>query len=527
MQLNDGGSANVLIWEQYTISNAVATSLQGMGHTVTTEGQLPQDLSSYDVIWHFGAFSAPTAQEQTRLADFLAAGGGLHMTGERPCCDDMNDGWDDFVAAVVIGGDSLTIGRQGDISAVGGGYASPYQVNQDVQGQVAGSPHQVDTLHLAASGGIDGLDDPDNILAIGNGSVPVGAVWDSADLVGNAGRLSLIMDVNWVGSTYFPLQDNESMLQNLQVFLQGGQGSAPIADAGFDQSADCLLPGEDIPVDLDGTGSSDADGDPLTYAWYEDDVLIATGATPTVFLPPGDHTITLVVNDGSVDSDPDSVAISLVADSEAPWLNVLGDNPAVVECGSVYLDDDAIAGDSCSGDLTSEIVTMNNVDTGAVGGYSVDYEVTDDAGLSASATRAVEVQDTTPPVVEVTSMMSLWPPDHTYHEFSLDDCVESIDEAGCTPLDASAARIDAIYSDELENGIFDGDTEDDIVIVDDQNFLVRAERKSGGDGRVYGVEFTVTDGSGNSTSATCYIGVRHDWDGGPAVDSGPSYTVVN
>ena len=56
-------------------------------------------------------------------------------------------------------------------------------------------------------------------------------------------------------------------------------------------------------VVLDGSQSSDADGDPLQFFWYADGQtnllnLLATGAVSTNLLPIGSHTITLVVSDG-------------------------------------------------------------------------------------------------------------------------------------------------------------------------------------------------------------------------------------
>jgi hypothetical protein len=63
-------------------------------------------------------------------------------------------------------------------------------------------------------------------------------------------------------------------------------------------------------VGLDGSGSSDADGDPLTYSWSWTGGA-ATGLSPTIDLPEGDTTITLVVNDGIVDSAPATVVVSV------------------------------------------------------------------------------------------------------------------------------------------------------------------------------------------------------------------------
>src|SRR5262249_49347334 len=55
---------------------------------------------------------------------------------------------------------------------------------------------------------------------------------------------------------------------------------------------------EGADVTLDATGSSDPDGDSLTFMWYDDTTLIAQGAIVTVKLAAGIHAIKLVAFDG-------------------------------------------------------------------------------------------------------------------------------------------------------------------------------------------------------------------------------------
>jgi hypothetical protein len=67
----------------------------------------------------------------------------------------------------------------------------------------------------------------------------------------------------------------------------------PVADAG---------PAQNVRVTqtatLDGTGTSDPEGGPLTYSWSLGEVEIATGAMPTVGpFAEGSHLITLTVTD--------------------------------------------------------------------------------------------------------------------------------------------------------------------------------------------------------------------------------------
>jgi hypothetical protein len=89
--------------------------------------------------------------------------------------------------------------------------------------------------------------------------------------------------------------------------------SSPIANAGSDQiiSTGSL-------ITLDGSGSSDADGDTLSYRWSftskPDGSNAALSDTSTVyptFTPDvsGTYVVQLIVNDGLVDSSPDTVTI--------------------------------------------------------------------------------------------------------------------------------------------------------------------------------------------------------------------------
>jgi len=93
------------------------------------------------------------------------------------------------------------------------------------------------------------------------------------------------------------------------------ENSAPVADAGGNQ--DRLV--DDV-VTLDGRGSSDADFDDLSYRWSFTSIPGKSKASisdPTAavasFVPDrkGRYTVQLIVNDGQVDSAPDTARIQV------------------------------------------------------------------------------------------------------------------------------------------------------------------------------------------------------------------------
>ena len=97
----------------------------------------------------------------------------------------------------------------------------------------------------------------------------------------------------------------------------------PMANAGLDQGG--KAPGSLIT--LNGRASSDANGDPLTYNWFlsapagSTAVLVnPTTVSPTFIVDrDGDYVAQLIVNDGTVNSTPDSVIIS--SDNVRPVAN--------------------------------------------------------------------------------------------------------------------------------------------------------------------------------------------------------------
>jgi HYR domain len=159
-------------------------------------------------------------------------------------------------------------------------------------------------------------------------------------------------------------------------------------------------------------------------------------------------------------------------------------------------------------------------------GTTVDVcSASDQSGNTSSCSHDVTVVDTTPATVIEIDPAPLWPPNHKYHRVDLDECIALIQDACDGTLDvASHASVTCCTSDEPDNGHGDGNTTNDCVIVNNHSVDVRAERSGSGNGRVYTIHYTVTDGANNVTDHTCSVSVPHSQNGSPAVDDGPQTT---
>jgi cysteine-rich repeat protein len=237
----------------------------------------------------------------------------------------------------------------------------------------------------------------------------------------------------------------------------------------------------------------------------------------------GSYAVAYSATDPSGNSSAATRTIN-VADHTPPAITLRGSASIVLECSSApYVDAGATASDACYGDLTGSIVSAGVVNPSVPGTYTISYDVKDGAGLSApTQLRTVEVVDSTPPVLVIRPTDTIWPPNHKMRSFQLSDCAVIEDTCDGTLDINTSGAITSIYSDEPEDeqGNGDGHTHDDIVITGNSSFELRAERQGAGNGRVYGVNFTVTDRAGNQISSTCRFAVPHDQSGRPATDDG-------
>ena len=210
-------AANILVFGDRPGDQAQLTSdLISLGHTVTNRSTLGTDLSGFDTIWDLQIFSGLSSSDQASLRNFISSGGGVHFTGERPCCEAANDSIQAILNSLVIGG-GITVGDQGDV-------VGPYSFNANA---IDGVGVGLGTWLASASGGVTGIGGigaPSNVLTTNSAGQATGALWNSSDLLGNAGAITLLMDVNWFSNG----GNRVAQIGRIQAFLESGAAVAPV-----------------------------------------------------------------------------------------------------------------------------------------------------------------------------------------------------------------------------------------------------------------------------------------------------------
>jgi hypothetical protein len=147
----------------------------------------------------------------------------------------------------------------------------------------------------------------------------------------------------------------------------GQQNRPPVAIANTLPSTVTAPDSSGATIRLDASGSSDPDGDALTYSWTDQGVVIATGAVVDVKLPIGAHLIALTVSDGrggvnttiaqSVTINAPTATSSLTVDAVSPSSGRRGTTVNIVVTGSGFAPGATVA---ISGGGVSTSVTYVN-----------------------------------------------------------------------------------------------------------------------------------------------------------------------
>ncbi len=258
---------------------------------------------------------------------------------------------------------------------------------------------------------------------------------------------------------------------------------APTAVAGGN-----LTVNESSSVTLNGSASSDPDGDALTYAWTQvsGPAVTLSGAgtalpsfsAPLVTSAGATLKFKLTVSDPFGATSSATVTVSVRNVSDPP--NVCNAYASICKvCDGRRHDDDD--DDHCSGNGNGSgnghgngngNGNCNNNGNGNGRGRDQDERCEHQRGNDLCAN-------------------TMWPPDHSMV------CVSILGISD--PSRTMRITITGVKQDEATNGLGDGDTPIDAIIRPDGTVLLRAERKGNGNGRVYHVRFTATTAGGSSS----------------------------
>jgi len=275
------------------VANAGANQSMPVGQTVTLDGSASTDVDG-DTLTYFWSFTSRPAGSAAVLSDatVVTPAFSIDLPGTYVVQLIVNDGQVDGPL------DTVTISTVNSAPVANAGPDQSALVTQTV------------TLNGGLSSDVDG--NPLN-YAWSITSRPAGSSAALSDPA--AAGPTFVLDRP--GSYVVQLIVNDGFVNSVpDTVTVSTLNSPPVANAGANQSTPV---GQT--VTLDGTASTDVDGDPLTYLWSFTSRPAGSAAVlsdPAAARPtfavdrPGNYVVQLIVNDGTVNSAPDSVTVSTI-----------------------------------------------------------------------------------------------------------------------------------------------------------------------------------------------------------------------
>ncbi|CAG0978228.1 hypothetical protein ANAEL_01576 [Anaerolineales bacterium] len=372
------------------------------------------------------------------------------------------------------------------------------EIENDGYGPDSAIAHLVDQLNAATAPGTYAFIDVDantgQVNVMGTDAIKVGLLYKPAVVtpVGQTAPLNSVAFVN--GGDSAP----RSRPSLAQAFQQNANGQVFIVDVNHLKSKGSAC---DLPDQGDGQGNCNqvrVNAATELMNWLATD---PTGTGDTDILLLGDYNsyamedpITVIKNSGFTNLissfiGPD--AYSYVFDGQWGYL------------------DHALGSASIVPEITGVGDYHINSDEPSVLDYNTDFK-TDNLQNMLYAPDQFRISDhdpvmvglCLPPTLNVTvSPDSLWPPNHKY---------VTVEASFASSLDVASVTLLSITSNEPDSRQGNGDKPNDIVIIDNDTFDLRAERAGGGEGRIYTITYQAANTCGNTVTATATVTVPHD-----------------
>ena len=283
----------------------------------------------------------------------------------------------------------------------------------------SGSRLIVDLAPGPASSAFDGLIVVSDLLFFGAGDGPTEQPWvtdgtsTGTEVIRRAGG-QLINPAGgsidgarftpFNGAIYFAARSSDFNTELWKISV-GGSNQPPVAVATAPATAQ-VGGGCVANVILNGTGSSDPELETLTYSWTENGLQVGTGASPTVQLGVGTHTLRLTVTDPQGASSFDEVTVIVTSSTTLTYLG-----PSILQASGSNLIRVGVAQGGNPAGGAALVVTVNgtafqatsdgtgeaSVDVGAVAGPTATITI-DYAGAACGAA-----------TLTVTKTVNRWP----------------------------------------------------------------------------------------------------------------------
>jgi predicted extracellular nuclease len=372
------------------------------------------------------------------------------------------------------------------------------EIENDGYGPDSAIAFLVDRLNDATAPGTYAFIDVDantgQVNALGTDAIKVGMIYKPASvtLVGQTAALNSDAFVN--GGDSAP----RSRPSLAQAFEQNSNGQRFIVDINHLKSKGSAC---DTPDADDGQGNCNevrVNAANELMSWLASD---PTGTGDPDILLIGDYNsyamedpITVIKNAGFtnlIDSFIGADAYSYVFDGQWGYL------------------DHAFGSPSSLSQVTGVAEYHINADEPSVLDYNTDFKSPDQI-ISLYAPDQFRVSDhdpvivglCTPPTLSVSASPNvLWPPNHKY---------VTVNTSFVSTSDTVSVTLVSVTSNEPDNGLGDGDTANDIVIVNNNTIKLRAERSGSGNGRIYTITYQATNTCGATVTATATVTVPHN-----------------
>ncbi len=372
------------------------------------------------------------------------------------------------------------------------------EIENDGYGPTSAIAHLVDQLNAATAPGTYAFIDVDantgQLNAMGTDAIKVGMIYKPASVtpVGQTAVLNTVAFVN--GGDSAP----RSRPTVAQAFAQNANGQVFIVDVNHLKSKGSAC---DLPDQGDGQGNCNQ---VRVNAATELMNWLATDPTGT-----GDPDI-LLIGDYNSYAMEDPIMVIHNAGFTNLISSFLGaDAYSYVFDGQWGYLDHALGSASIVSQITGVGDYHINSDEPSVLDYNTDFKTVNLQNIlyapdqfRVSDHDSVIIGLCQRPTLAVTlSKTSLWPANHKY---------VTVNASFVTSSDAASVTLVSVTSNEPDNGLGDGDTANDIIIVDNDTVKLRAERSGSGSGRIYTLTYLVTNTCGATTTVSVMVTVPHD-----------------